>query len=311
MNFERKYYDMELKDMNILVVGDIMLDHYVMGDVERISPEAPVPIVHVKNEEFVLGGCGNTVRNIKELGANVSCLASIGYDTYGEIISENLDIINAKQLLIYDSKETIVKERIIASERKMQMIRIDRETIKNVNHKKAIEELSKYDIKYDAIVISDYAKGMITLGLMNHLHTLGTPIIVDPKPKNYHLYSNVYMITPNEKEWEEIMKLTFPDPPNSADYILLTQGSRGMILMDHLDKSETKIDADPVEVYNVSGAGDTVVSIMAICLSMGWNPFDSAYVANKCAAYVVTQTGTSVVPKEKFIEIIKDYKSGL
>ena len=302
---------MELNDMNILVVGDIMLDHYVIGDVKRISPEAPVPIVHVKEENFALGGCGNTVRNIRELGANVSCLASIGHDEYGEIIEDSLDIITANPILIYDSKETTVKERIIATERKMQMIRIDRETIENVNHKKAIKELSRYDIKYDAIVVSDYAKGMITLGLMNHLHTLGAPIIVDPKPKNFHLYSNVFMITPNENEWEEIIKLTFPEPPNSAGYILLTQGSRGMILIDHLDKSEIKIDGDPVEVYNVSGAGDTVVSIMAVCLSMGWNAFDAAFVANKCAAYVVTQAGTSVVPKDKFIKIVQDYKSGL
>jgi rfaE bifunctional protein kinase chain/domain len=302
---------MDLKDKNILVVGDVMLDHYVMGEVERISPEAPVPIVHVDNEYSTLGGCGNTVRNISELGANVFCLASVGTDDYGREIISQLDKVGAVPMVVFESRNTIVKERIIASERKIQMIRVDRETIKNINHEIAIEYLNQYDIQYDVIVVSDYAKGMITLGLMNHLHKLNAPIIVDPKPKNFKLYNKVYMITPNEKEWVQIMQSTFPDPPDSMEYILLTQGSRGMVLMDHNDRSETKIDADPVEVYNVSGAGDTVVSIMAVCLSMGWNPIDSAYVANKCAAYVVTQSGTSVVPKEKFIEIVQEYKSGL
>lgn len=302
---------MDLKDKSILVVGDIMLDHYVMGEVERISPEAPVPIVHVHKEYSTLGGCGNTVRNIKELGANVYCLASIGKDQYGRDIVSHLGKIGAIPILVFESKNTIVKERVIANERKVQMIRIDREHIERINSKIVIEQLNEYDIQYDVIVISDYAKGMITLDLMNHLHKLNAPIIVDPKPKNFKLYNHVFMITPNEKEWEEIIGLTFPDPPNSMDYVLLTQGRRGMILMEHDDRSDTIITGDPVEVYNVSGAGDTVVSIMAVCLSMGWNPIDSAYVANKCAAYVVTQSGTSVVPKDKFIQIVHDYKSGV
>ena len=303
--------DPDLKDKNILVVGDIMLDHYVMGEVERISPEAPVPIVHVYNEYSTLGGCGNTVRNIRETGANVYCLASVGNDEYGREIMTLLDNIGAVQMLVLESKRTTVKERVIASERKIQMIRIDRETTTQINHKFPIDYLRETDVEYDIIVISDYAKGMITKELMDHLHTLNVPIIVDPKPQNFKLYSNVFMITPNEKEWHEIVKLTFPNPPNSMDYILLTEGKEGMTLMDNRDKSYTKIESTPVDVYNVSGAGDTVVSIMAVCLSMGWNPIDAAHVANRCAAYVVTQVGTSVVPKDKFWEMATNYKAGL
>ena len=303
--------DRELKDKNILVVGDIMLDHYVMGEVERISPEAPVPIVHVYNEYSTLGGCGNTVRNIRETGANVYCLASVGNDEYGREIMTLLDNIGAIQMLVLESKRTTVKERVIASERKIQMIRIDREATTQINYKFPIDYLRETDIEYDIIVVSDYAKGMITKELMDYLHKLNKPIIVDPKPQNFKLYSNVFMITPNEKEWHEIVKRTFPNPPNSMDYVLLTEGKEGMTLMDNRDKSYTKIESTPVDVYNVSGAGDTVVSIMAVCLSMGWNPIDAAHVANRCAAYVVTQVGISVVPKDKFWEMATNYKAGL
>jgi rfaE bifunctional protein kinase chain/domain len=258
-----------------------------------------------------LGGCGNTVRNIRELGANVYCIASIGPDSYGDQIYDHFEKIKAIPWFTNDSKKTIVKERIIANERKIQMIRIDRECISDVNFNFSNNYLkANRDIKFDIIVVSDYAKGMITKKLMDELKSLNIPIIVDPKPKNFDLYQNVFMITPNEKEWFEIVENKFPEKPNSMEYILLTQGSRGMTLIDNKDRSETKIHADPVEVYNVSGAGDTVVSIMAICLSMGWNPIDSATVANKCAGYVVTQPGTSVVPKEMFIKIAQEYKSG-
>lgn len=304
--------EFNLKGKNILVVGDIMLDHYVMGEVERISAEAPVPIVHVEKEYSTLGGCGHVASSIKELGANVFCLASIGHDQYGKRIVDLLDEIQAFPMLVMASKNTIVKERVIANQRKIQMIRIDRETIQPVDSSFPIGFLKEYDeITYDIIVVSDYGKGMITKDLMNFLHKLEIRIIVDPKPKNFKLYSDVFMITPNEKEWEEIIKITLPRSPNSMNYILLTEGKNGMTLVDNQDESKIKIHSDPVEVYNVSGAGDTVVSIMAVCLSMGWNVIDSAHIANKCAAYVVTQVGTSIVPKDLFFEIVKNYKKGI
>lgn len=302
--------DLNLNDKNILVVGDIMLDHYIMGEVERISPEAPVPIVHVQKEYSTLGGCGNTVRNIRELGVNVSCLSSIGNDDYGRKIIDLLNTIGAIPILVLESKETIVKERIIASERKIQMIRVDRETVQPVNATNLIDHLIERDINYDIIVISDYGKGIITKELMEYLNTFQRPIIVDPKPQNFMLYNKVFMVTPNEKEWDEIVINTFPKPPNSMTYTLLTQGGGGMLLINNNDKTRIKIHSEAVEVYNVSGAGDTVISIMAVCLSMGWNVIDAAHIANKCAAYVVTQSTTAVVPKKLFFKIITDYKKG-
>lgn len=303
----------KIEDIRILVVGDIMLDKYVMGEVERISPEAPVPIVKVLEEYHTLGGCGNVVRNIREIGPKVDCLASIGSDRNGRTIIDELDKINVTSKLITDSKVTIVKERVIADERKIQMIRVDRECIKSVDHEMAITALKEvadgyslegHPLKYDVIVVSDYGKGMITNKLMKYLNKLDTRIIVDPKPQNKKIYGFPFMITPNEKEIEEMggaNELVF----NGCKYVLETKGQRGMSVYDEIQSWD--IEAEPVEVYNVSGAGDTVIAVMAICISMGYSAVESATVANRCAGYVVTQPGTSVVPKDIFMDTLDVY----
>lgn len=288
------------EDLKILVVGDIMLDKYIVGEVERISPEAPVPIVHVKDEYYTLGGCGNVVRNLVEIGANVTCLASIAMDPDGEKIKDDLDRLNVCDLVIYSSQETTVKERIIADERKIQMLRIDKENISQVNPEHAITILKQQtkDI-FDMIIISDYAKGMITNELMDYLKTYhNAPIIVDPKPIHGYMYNDVYMITPNEKEWR-IMQVSSQYLLKGVTYILETKGRKGMTI--YSSQESCNIPAEPVEVYNVSGAGDTVIAVMGVCLGMSYHPIDAAKIANKCAGYVVTQSGTSIVPKEIFL----------
>jgi len=300
-----------IEQIKILVVGDIMLDKYVVGEVGRISPEAPVPIVNVTEEYHTLGGCGNVVRNIAELGANVHCLASIGIDTDGILIEEELKKIGAKSLLITASKTTTVKERIIADYRKIQMLRIDRERVKTIRSDIVIEQFkNKCKNDYDMIVISDYAKGMISYELMQFLkQEQDAKIIVDPKPINSSMYNGVFMITPNDKEWTEML---FASAYNLQDvkFILTTKGKEGMLLIDNIKEDSWKIDAEPVPVYNVSGAGDVVVAMIAICLSHGLNVLDSAYIANKCAGYTVTQPQTCVVPKDKFKKIYEEYFQG-
>ena len=151
-----------IENIKILVVGDIMLDKYVVGSVNRISPEAPVPIVNVKEEYSTLGGCGNVVRNIRELGAQVDCLTSIGNDIEGKDIIDKLEEIGVGNLVCFGSDISILKERIIADHRLVQMLRIDREVKKTVSAKLAINKLKISKNDYDMIVISDYAKGMIT-----------------------------------------------------------------------------------------------------------------------------------------------------
>jgi rfaE bifunctional protein kinase chain/domain len=300
-----------IEEIKILVVGDIMLDKYVVGEVGRISPEAPVPIVNVTEEYHTLGGCGNVVRNIAELGANVHCLASIGIDTHGILIEEELKKIGAKSLLITASKTTTVKERIIADYRKIQMLRVDREYTKSIKSDIVIEQFkNKCKNDYDMVVISDYAKGMISYELMQFLkQEQDAKIIVDPKPINSSMYNGVFMITPNDKEWIEML---FASAYNLQDvkFILTTKGKEGMLLIDNIKEESWKIDAEPVPVYNVSGAGDVVVAMMAVCLSHELNVLDSAYIANKCAGYAVTQPQTCVVPKDKFKKIYVDYFQG-
>lgn len=296
-----------IEDVNILVVGDIMLDKYVMGEVERISPEAPVPIVHVQDEYATLGGCGNTARNITSLGANVMCLASVGKDNYADVVIEQLNENNIKSAVFLNSEETTVKERIVASERKIQMIRIDRETNKKIDHEFALtylkQRMNDCEIEqFDFIVISDYNKGMITPNLISGLKKLKTRIIVDPKPRNVHYYNGVYMMTPNAKEWGMI-KENSRFILNSPKYILVTRGKDGMVIFEPDKDTYRHIKGNPVDVYNVSGAGDTVVAVMSVCMSMGLDPYKSAAIANKCAAYVVTKPGTSVVSENKFMKI--------
>jgi len=298
-----------LEDINILVVGDIMLDKYVLGEVERISPEAPVPIVHVYEDYCTLGGCGNVVRNIRELGPNVACLTSIANDDNGKKVLEKLIELGVSPLLVGESETTITKERIIASDRKIQMIRVDREVICDIESQVLIDAFeTDYTLEeFDMIIVSDYAKGVVTPGLMSYLNKSDQKFIVDPKPKNQSIYGSPYLMTPNEKESKE-MGGSNDLLVSGSRYVLETKGKRGMTLYD--DNQHWNIDSEEVEVYNVSGAGDTVVAIMATCLSMGWNTLDSAYLANKCANYVVTKPGTAYVPQELFKEYIIAYKQG-
>jgi D-beta-D-heptose 7-phosphate kinase/D-beta-D-heptose 1-phosphate adenosyltransferase len=151
---------------------------------------------------------------------------------------------------------------------------------------------------------------MITQGLMEFFK-FGkiADIIVDPKPMNGGIYNGVYMITPNEKEWAQML-FSSTYTLNHVKYILETKGSKGMVLMDNMEDTKEEIPADPVEVYNVSGAGDTVIAVMSTCLSLGLTPIQSAKIANKCAGYVVTQPGTSVVPKNIFMRNLKCVTGG-
>ena len=299
----------DIEHVKVLVVGDIMLDKYVVGNLSRLSPEAPVPIVNVTEEYKTLGGCGNVVRNIRELGAQVDCLASIARDENGKKILDELERIGARSLCIYGSYQTTVKERIISDERQVQMIRIDRETTDQISDHRVIEAFKHAAREfYDIVIISDYAKGMITKGVMDFLHAnQNADIIVDPKPINGFLYSDVYMITPNEKEWE-VMQLASQYSLKNVKFVLETKGRDGMILHDIDLRQHWPVESEAVDIYNVSGAGDTVVGVMGVCMSLGLPILQAAIIANKCAAYVVTQSGTTTVPKEVFKNALDTFR---
>jgi len=290
-----------IKDIKILVVGDIMLDHYVCGEVERISPEAPVPILRATEEYYALGGCGNVIRNLKSIGASVTCIAAIGNDLAGKKIMDELDELNVVSNLIVREEMTTKKTRYIANNGHTQMFRVDREDVKYVK----LNSLRIED-DHDVIIVSDYDKGMVTSSLMSFLKEMNIPIIVDPKPNNMWLYDDVFMITPNKKEYDEICTSDTHPFARGIRYILKTLGKDGMELLEDEEKV-CSVSAIPVDVYNVTGAGDTVVAMVSLSLAMGLEVEAAVKVANKCAQYVVTQPGTSVVPKKMFKGFVRKF----
>lgn len=295
----------KIDEISILVVGDIMLDAYVVGEVTRISPEAPVPVVNVTEEYFRLGGCGNVFNNIKSIGAGASCITSFGDDEPGRQISEMLD----DSIIVTDeSVETIEKIRVVANHRQTQMIRIDREFKTIQMDEKFVEQISLNNKKaHDMIIVSDYGKGMINQDLMNYLKALKTPIIVDPKPYNNYMYGDVFMITPNEKEYVQMSLMSNFQTGSGVEYILQTAGRDGMYLQNMKKKKLTHIKSKPSDVYNVTGAGDTVIAVISVCIAMGIDVVKSAKIANKCANYVVTKPGTTTVPKKIFEKALKQF----
>lgn len=302
-----KWRNKRAKDVSVLVVGDVMLDHYIIGKVEKISPEAPVPVVNVTEEYTNLGGAGNVARNVKSLGSNVKILGRVGQDSAADKIYDHLNSLEIEhELLKLSDIDTTQKIRVIAELRDMQMLRIDKE---NVN-KREYNPSYFYDIigekEYDVIIISDYAKGFITEGLMDVIRSYNSdkcPVIVDPKPEHSHMYNEVFMVTPNSKELREMRKLhSIP----YCRFLLETKGKNGMHLTDNHKNKQYRIEGNPVEVYNVTGAGDTVVSVIAVGLGMGFSALEMAHVANECASYVVTQTGTTTISKDFFNSKLED-----
>jgi rfaE bifunctional protein kinase chain/domain len=286
----------------VLVVGDIMLDKYVIGEVSRISPEAPVPVVNVKETKYNLGGCGNVIKNLWNLDVDVTCLTAIGQDKEGRIIERFFE--NNFFHTIIDT--TTVKERIIADDRQVQMLRIDRELKDPILSENLIRRIGNHTSKYDLIVVSDYGKGVVTVPLMDFLRSLNKPIIVDPVPcvDAFERYKNVYMITPNEKEFKLLLDYLYPFAPFAEiENILVTEGKKGMFLYN---KGNThKINANPVEVYNVTGAGDVVLAVMAKCFLLGIDVVTSTRIACRCAEYAVTKPGTSVISEEIFFHWVE------
>jgi rfaE bifunctional protein kinase chain/domain len=340
-NWKGKILMKETKDVSVLVIGDVMLDRYIVGDVERISPEAPVPIVNVRKEYTTLGGAGNVVSNLISLGCNVGVLGIIGEDAAGAKVMMHLSEGDPDKVTNYIYSDygitTTEKVRIISNHRDIQMLRYDRE-MKDASDRIPNEDLEWYIRhgsqrgipnhrkeleRYDLIIVSDYAKGMLNWRIMRDLKLLGKRIIVDPKPINAHLYNDVWCITPNEKEYKDIYNeedvgaesyvgatITEPD----SDYILKTMGKEGIEVYDNCradncradERVRTHIGADVRDVYNVTGAGDTVVAVFALCTAIGMGVIDSARVANLSAGYVVTMSGTSILPYDRFIEYMKE-----
>ncbi len=304
--------------LNVLVVGDLMLDHYVWGGVSRISPEAPVPVVDVSKETEMPGGAGNVALNMATLGANVHLVGLVGQDaSASRLLSLFRTLpINTEPVIRSLDRPTIVKTRIIAHHQ--QVVRVDREVRGELPPKLLDQVWSRMEAllpKVDAVVLSDYAKGVISAALLKKLLPVlrrrKLPVTVDPKVENFAWYREVTAITPNLKEAMEGGKVhsvrteaelealgTRLIRQLNAQSILITRGEKGMSLFEK-GKVPYHIPTRAREVFDVTGAGDTVISALTLALAAGASLRNAAEISNYAAGVVVGKIGTaSVTPSE-------------
>lgn len=309
---------------NILVVGDIMLDKYIWGDVNRISQEAPVQIVNVVNETYLPGGAANVANNLVSLGAKVTLVGLVGDDEEKDRLIKELNKKNiGTDGIFVDSKRPTTKKVRIVS-KNQQLLRIDYEKSQNADHDISRKLISFVESKigcHDILIISDYSKGVITKEVLISIKEIcknnGKKIIADSKPNNLHLYRGVFMITPNH---HEACKFALVDDKNEDDHIfmageklkdnlntnvLITRGSRGMTLFEK-GKDPLNMPAKTREVYDITGAGDTVVAALAIAIASGSDLGTASLISNYAAGVVVGKLGTSTLTKEELIEAINN-----
>lgn len=309
----------------ILVVGDLMLDRFIYGSVDRISPEAPVPIVKVKEEINKLGGAGNTAQNLRTLGAEPILVAVTGIDKEAETIRNTLSDsgIAIDGLVSLSERPTTVKTRILAQ--RQQVVRLDSEndfTLDKKDTNQLKETLSRYIDDVDAVIISDYSKGLITQELIEYITSnVSSDIIVavDPKPSNHRCYKNVGIITPNIKEASEISLkkiVTDEDLKEAGDILfdmlgcrslLITLSERGMALFEKKGSEPKYLETRAREVYDVSGAGDTVIAAFTLAASAGAELIQAAELANFAAGMVVAKLGTASVSASELRKYISTH----
>ncbi len=317
----------KFKDCHILVVGDLMIDEYLWGEVDRISPEAPVQIVSVNTEEITLGGSGNVVNNLIALGARVSVVGVIGAGANGKLLRDRLNDlgVDTQGLVVEPNRPTTRKTRIIAAQQ--QVLRLDRETKIEISDKtlKAISgSLKKIIPEVDLVLISDYGKGMVTKSLISKItadaRKHGKLTIVDPKGLDFTKYSGVHLVTPNKKEASLASGIEIVDDSSmfeagqrllqitGAERVLITCGKEGMAYIDPNGELQ-KISTKARQVYDVSGAGDTALALLGLSLAAEI-PFDEAVtLANLAAGIVVGKVGTATVSKRELaaaLHIITD-----
>ena len=306
------------KNKNILVIGDIILDHYIWGRVSRISPEAPVPVVEVTRESFLLGGAANVANNIVSLGGSASVIGINGRDIAGEGL---MNILRDKGVncdgIFTENRPTTVKTRVIAHNQ--QVVRFDREDKKYVDGKilkGILAYINSVLFKYDAVIVSDYQKGMISQELIRDIVKKAKPkelfIAVDPKVGHFDFYKGVSLITPNVMEASSGSNIEIRDDKTllragrsllkklSCKAVLITRGEQGMSLFEK--NKVTHIPTVARKVYDVTGAGDTVISAFTLASASGANMEEAAVIANHAAGIVVGEVGTAVAAPEQLLK---------
>lgn len=312
-----KYID-RFPSTRTLVVGDVMLDHYIWGIVSRISPEAPVPVVNVTKESVLLGAATNVVNNVHTLGGKVSVCGVIGHDEAGRQLVHMLRMqgIHTDGLIVEDGRPTTIKTRVIAHSQ--QVVRFDRETkigIERDTYRRIFEYVRQQeDIGLDAIVLSDYSKGVVTKDLVRDIVKLakkkGIIVSVDPKVNHFGIYSGVTILTPNTKEASIGAKIEIEDDKSlfkagalllkrlKCNAVLVTRGEHGMSLFERGGRV-THIPTVAQEVFDVTGAGDTVISTLTLAMAAGAGMVDAARLSNYAAGIVVGVVGTATVKPDE------------
>ena len=311
------------KSPKLLVVGDLMIDHYLWGSCERISPEAPVQVVNVDNENSVLGGAGNVINNLNALGAQVDVISVIGGCEISNELKELLtDIkVNAQYLITQKDRITSKKSRIIASQQ--QVVRYDRESTDDINSEsqnKILNTFKNIVKNYDVILLSDYGKGILTKELTSSLITIANKnnkkVLVDPKGLDYSKYSGAYLLTPNKKEASEATQINIKDDVSLAQAIthiktqcdlsisLITLSEQGVAIYDDNLRTRPTVAR---EVFDVTGAGDTILASLGFALACGHEIDNAVEFSNLAAGVVVGKIGSATATLNEIIE----YESSL
>jgi D-glycero-beta-D-manno-heptose-7-phosphate kinase len=311
----------------VLVVGDVMLDQFIWGGVSRISPEAPVPVVDFSRESFMPGGAANVARNLVSLATPTELFGAIGNDDAGRKLQKILaeQNIGCTGLVKNSARHTSVKTRIVAHQQ--QVVRIDRETrdgLDQITTTRLLAEIKNKIPKADAVIVGDYGKGVVTQPLLNEIKSLcrarGVWLSLDPKPVHHLNLSNLSLITPNRKEAFELADL--PDETKTSNpfadknlmlvaerllnelrpaLLLITLGELGMLLCQRGQKP-FHIPTVAQEVFDVSGAGDTVIASFTLAIAAGASPIEAAVLSNHAAGIVVGKVGTATTTPEELVK---------
>lgn len=309
-----------LSGKNVIVLGDVMLDEFVWGDVTRISPEGPVPVVDVKRESAHLGGAANVLANLVALGARGSVIGVVGSDRAGEQLKERLAQVStgaAEHLVTVNTRPTTTKTRIVAHSQ--LVVRTDRESrapVEEAVEDEIIAKLESMLSNVDALVISDYDKGAVTPRILKSVLPLAyerIPVLIDPKLRNFSSYSPATLVTPNH---HEALRMSNTEEDSNeglllaadlirqklgCDAVLITRGDRGMMLVEQQGRP-VYVETAAREVYDVTGAGDTVIAALASALSAGATMVEAAVFANHAAGIVVGKVGTATASGDELIK---------
>ena len=310
---------------HLIVVGDLMIDRFIWGDVERISPEAPVPVVRVLSESTRLGGAANVIHNIRTLGGKVTACGVVGSDAAGKRMMQELRRIGASTAGVFLDRhhETIQKTRVIAHPRHQQIVRLDREN-QGAPIGGSLKRLRNFVLNWagrcDAIVISDYGKGVVHEELLRLIAQMAQKkkmiCVVDPKKDNYRNYRQATLVTPNKDEASEASGIKIRDDKSLLDAgarllrlwraqaVLITRGSDGMSLF-RARRAVTHFPTEPKDMFDVTGAGDTVVAACALALACGASYEDAAVLSNLAAGLAGDEVGTVAVSAKRLKAVLE------